>query len=74
MTQHELILAYLMEREWITPMDAFLNLGITKLATRIGELKKLGYGFDQQMMRQKNRYGKWEHHMSYRLKGEEAQQ
>lgn len=68
MTQHDLILAYLKEHGSITPMDAFHNLGITKLATRISELKKMGHEFDQQTIRGKNRYGKWEHHMSYQLR------
>ena len=42
MTQHERILDYMDRFGSITPMDAIFDLGITKLATRIGELRQLG--------------------------------
>lgn len=35
--QHERILRFLDENGSITPMEAFSELGITKLSTRIGE-------------------------------------
>ena len=38
MTQHEQILAYMDLCGSITPFDAFRDLGITKLATRISEM------------------------------------
>jgi hypothetical protein len=44
MTQHGKILQYLNDHPaGITPMDAFIDLGITKLATRISELIRMGY-------------------------------
>lgn len=58
MTQKELIAKYLDDFGSITPMQAFHDLGITKLATRISEMKKDGYLFDQERVKSKNRYGK----------------
>ena len=42
--QHKKIWNYLEDHpEGITPMDAFMNLHITKLSTRAGEMIALGY-------------------------------
>ena len=57
MTQHELILGHLDQFGSISPFEAFEEYGITKLATRISELKKLGHQFTTVMVEQKNRYG-----------------
>ena len=57
MTQYERILRYLDDFGSITPMEAFQDLGITKLATRISELKSRGYAFNGTMVCSKNRYG-----------------
>ena len=64
MTQRELILNFIDENGSITPMDAW-NMGITKLATRISEMKRLGYEFSQKMEYTKNRYGKTCCYMRY---------
>lgn len=58
MTQHEMILDYITEFGSITPMEAFGDLGITKLATRISEMRKEGTEFKIEMLKGKNRYGK----------------
>lgn len=42
-TQHEKILDYMKHHGSITTMQAFADLGCTKLTTRISELRKLGY-------------------------------
>lgn len=68
MTQHERIIDYLEKCGSITPMDAFNDLGITKLATRIGELKREGYEFEQELESGKNRFGEKVHYMRYRFK------
>ncbi len=65
MTQGERILNYLDEFESITPWDAFRDLGITKLATRISELKQEGYQFEQKYEKSKNRFGEPVHFMRY---------
>ena len=49
----------------MTPMEAFTEYGITKLATRISELKKQGYHFTSVMVEQKNRYGEPVRFMQY---------
>lgn len=46
------------------------QLGVTKLATRVSELKKVGYKFDQEWERSYNRYGKPVRYMRYRLVAE----
>lgn len=58
MTQRDLILKYIADFGSITPMDAFHDLGITKLATRISELRKDGWEFNIETIKGKNRYGK----------------
>ena len=58
MTQHELIVKYIADFGSITPMEAFGELGITKLSTRISEMRKKGSEFKIEMLKGKNRYGK----------------
>ena len=58
MTQREAIIDYIDEFGSITPMQAFSDLGITKLATRISEMRKDGWKFKIEMVSTKNRYGK----------------
>jgi hypothetical protein len=58
MTQREAILQYINEFGSITPMEAFHDLGITKLATRISEMRKDGMKFKIETVSVKNRYGK----------------
>ena len=66
MTQHERILQYMDDFGSITPMDAFMDLGITKLATRIGEIARRGHKIEKQIEHAKNRYGQSVHYMRYR--------
>lgn len=58
MTQKELVIQYIKDFGSITPMQAFSDLGITKLATRISEMKKEGMQFQTETVKTKNRYGK----------------
>ena len=58
MTQKELVLKYIADFGSITPMEAFGDLGITKLATRISEMRKEGKEFKIEAVKGKNRYGK----------------
>lgn len=57
-TQHQLILDYIQDFGSITPMEAFFDLGITKLATRISEMRRNGMQFQIDTVTTKNRYGK----------------
>lgn len=71
MTQHDRILKYMNDFGSITPMEAFRDLGITKLATRISELQKDGYKFNKETVRSLNRYGGRTHFMKYSLEVED---
>ena len=55
MTQHQRIIQYMQDFGSITPMEAFSELGITKLATRIGEIAQRGHGISREMETAKNR-------------------
>ena len=50
----------------ISPMEAFSKLGITKLSTRISEMKVLGIQFDQEYESHVNQFGKNVRYMRYR--------
>ena len=65
MSQHEMILDYINNFGSISPMEAFTDLGITKLATRISEMRQDGHQFSQRMETRKNRFGKVCHYMRY---------
>lgn len=43
MTQKNKILGYMEQFGKITPIEAFTELGCTKLSTRISELRRCGY-------------------------------
>ncbi|MBQ6483092.1 MAG: hypothetical protein IJI45_18455 [Anaerolineaceae bacterium] len=68
MTQHEQILSYMNRFGTITPFQAFADLGITKLATRISELKQDGVQIDKRLVHGKNRFGKSVFWAEYKLK------
>ena len=65
MTQHEAIRQYINDFGSITPMEAFMDLGITKLATRISEMRKRGEEFHIEMIPTKTRYRKATHYAKY---------
>ena len=60
------ILYYIFDYGSISPMEAFSDLGITKLSTRISEMKVLGIRFDQNYEGRVNRLGKKKYYMRYR--------
>ena len=66
MNQYESIDQYLDQFGSISPMEAFQDLWITKLATRISEMSRRGYKFSKTMETRKNRYGKKVSFMRYR--------
>ena len=66
MTQQERILQYMDENGSISPMEAFFELGITKLATRISEMIRDGEKIEKQEVKVRNRYGEMVHFMRYR--------
>ena len=66
-THHQRIFAYLEEFGSISPMEAFRDLGETKLSTRIGEMRRRGIEIDQAEEQGKNRYGDTVRYMRYSL-------
>lgn len=65
MNQHKAILDYLEAHGSITPMEAFSNLGITKLSTRISEMIRRGHKFRKIPTEGKNRDGEPVRYMRY---------
>lgn len=69
-TQCEKILKYLHDFGKITTFEAFTELGIARLASRIFDLKEQGYVFKKTRVETKNRWGEKTHYDEYRLVGE----
>lgn len=64
------IIDYMKSHKGITSMDAFTDLGITRLSARIKELRESGYTIDTIMMEGMNRFGEVVRYGKYVLKGE----
>lgn len=71
MTQCELIIRYLEEHGSITTYESYSKLFITRLPSRIYDLKKRGYDFDEEWIKKKNIYGKTVTFKKYTLRKEE---
>lgn len=67
MTQAERIREYMHDFGSITPMDAFRDLGITKLATRISEMRANGEIIFGELVTYENRYKERRKFMRYWL-------
>lgn len=67
MSQKQEILEYIRNHGSITPMEAF-PLGITKLATRVSEMRRDGVEFDIEIIKDKNKNGKPMRYAKYSLK------
>lgn len=67
MTQTERILRHLQEYGSITTYESFAEYGITRLASRICDLKKDGYPIRREFVEAKNRYGEPVHFARYSL-------
>ena len=66
-SQCERIIDYINEFGSITTLDAFNDLGCTRLASRINDLKKQGYKFNKKSEKGKNRFGETTHYIRYSL-------
>ena len=69
-TQKDRVLGYINEFGSITTWQAYADLGITRLAAKIFELKRDGYIFSTEVIKNTNRYGEPCHYFKYRLVGE----
>lgn len=66
-TQRDRILRYIQDFGSITSWEAYKELGVTQVATRIYELKKRGYKFKKERIYTTNRYGETTHYDKYML-------
>lgn len=71
-TQAERIIDYITEFGSITQFDAFKDLGIMRLASRISDLKKQGYPIKSETETVKNRFGENTYIKRYSLMGGES--
>ena len=69
MKQSDRILSYIDEYGSITPIEAFADLGITKLSTRVSEMIREGVKIDKEIVYSQNRYGEPVHYMRYKRGG-----
>ena len=68
-TQNERILEYLDKFGSITQLDALRDLGIMRLASRISDLRRLGYPITSTMEAVKNRFEEPCYIKRYRMEG-----
>ena len=65
MSQHKKIADYIEKYGSITQFEAYRDLGITYLTTRISEMRADGIDFHQEWETRKNRYGEKVRYMRY---------
>lgn len=70
MNQCEKIVLYIQKFGSISSMEAFQDLGITRLSARIYELREEGYQFDETFEASKNRYGEIVYYKRYSFQKE----
>lgn len=70
-TQNEIVLKYMQENGYITTIQAF-GYGITRLASRIHELRKKGYNIQSVTVYDRSRFGKNVHFEKYFLADEKS--
>lgn len=66
MKQCERILNYIDNFGSISTIQAFTDLGVTRLASRIYDLKQMGIEIESETKTSKNRYGEDTHYSVYR--------
>ena len=71
MTQCEKILEYMHKYGSISAMEVFRDLGCTRLASRINDLRNQGYAIKSGFVTSKNRYGEKVSFKRYSLEGQE---
>ncbi len=66
-TQCQRILDYMMQFGSISTLEAFNDLGVARLASRIHDLKDQGYNIVSETKSSRNRYGEKTYFKVYRL-------
>lgn len=69
-TQTQRVLDYMHDFGSITSLEAIVDLGVHRLASRVSELKKMGYPIVSEYVPVKNRYGEPCHVKRYWVEGE----
>lgn len=69
MTQCERIIEYMERFGSISPMEAFADLGVMRLASRICDIQKAGTPIERKTVYSKNRYGERIHYTRYYIGG-----
>ena len=69
MTQCERILRHFKDYGSITSLEAMKEYGIMRLASRISDLRKMGYDIEVTTETSKNRYGEKTSYARYSLRG-----
>lgn len=67
-TQNQRVLDYIKEFGSITQLEAYRDLGVVRLPSRIHELRKQGYNIVSERETVKNRYGETCHPKRYSIK------
>ena len=70
-TQCQRILDYMDQFGSISTLEAFRDLGVARLASRIHDLKSMGYNIVSETKSDKNRFGEKTYFKVYRLAEEE---
>lgn len=65
MTQKDMVLDYINEFGSITPIDAFKDLGITRLAAVVCRLRREGHDIHKEREHALNRYGQTVRYVRY---------
>lgn len=71
MTQCDMVLEYMERFGSISPMDAFRDLSITRLAARISDLNRRGVKIKKTVETAQNRFGRTIHYTRYGLEAVE---
>ncbi len=71
-TQAQRVLEYIKTFGSITQLEALRDLGVMRLASRISDLRRMGYAIESEIVAVKNRYGEKCHIKSYRLGKEQG--
>ena len=67
MTQTELVIKYINDFGSITPLNAFADLGVTRLSACIFVLRKRGFPIVTHIEESTNRYGKTVRYARYKI-------
>ena len=66
-SQNQLIIDYIHKYGSITPLEAMRDLGVFRLASRISDMRRLGYEVVDEWVSVENRWGEKVKVKSYRL-------